>query len=135
MSRNRREKLGDYMVDINVTPFVDVLLVLLIMFMIVAAAPLSRVNVKLPDGENNTKINNTRENNLVITIKKDKNLYFQDQKTNINNILKKLSFYKNRSKEVIYIKADKNLEYGFVMKIINNIKNSNFKNISLVTYQ
>jgi biopolymer transport protein ExbD len=132
--RNKRNQEGDYIADINVTPFVDVLLVLLIMFMVVAATPLSKINVKLPDGENNKKITSIKNKKLVITIKKDKNLYFSDKKTTIDEILKKLSMHEDK-KEIIYIKADKELGYGLVMKAINDIKSSNFHNISLVTYQ
>lgn len=134
MIRNKKKPRDSYMADINVTPFVDVLLVLLIMLMIVAATPLSKINVKLPEGKNNSKIAQIKENKLVIAIRKDKTLYFADKKTNIAEILKNLSLYKNK-KEVIYINADKGLEYGFVMDVINNIKTSDFRNISLVTYQ
>jgi biopolymer transport protein ExbD len=134
MLRKKRQQEEDYIADINVTPFIDVLLVLLIMFMVVAATPLSKINVKLPDGKNNTKITTPKEDKIVITINKDKSLYFLDQKTNIDEILKKLSLYQDKEK-VIYINADKALEYGLVMSVINNIKSSNFRNISLITYQ
>ena len=134
MIRNKKKPKDGYIADINVTPFVDVLLVLLIMLMIVAATPLSKINVKLPEGKNNSKIAQIKKNKLVISIKKDKTLYFADKKTNIAEILKNLSLHKDK-KEVIYINADKGLEYGFVMDVVNNIKTSDFRNISLVTYQ
>lgn len=126
---NGRKKLVS---DINVTPMVDVMLVLLIIFMVTAPMMTQGVNVDLP--ETTAKSLRQEEKPLVITIKKD-------GETSINNIplvralliqeLQK-NYDVNRD-QPIYLNADKNILYGDVVTLMADIKSVGFDKIGMIT--
>ena len=122
---------NDYISDINVTPFVDVLLVLLVMFMVISTVPSSQIEIELPDGYSNVK--NKKSENIIISIKKNKLIFIKNKEVRLNSLLPELLSYKKNYNDTIYIRADKDLSYGFVIEIINKIKKSKFKNVSLAT--
>ena len=124
----------DSVAEINVTPFVDVMLVLLIIFMV--AAPLASVTVKVvrppavaPPGTNPPKP-------IYISIQPNGNLFIQDFKTDLSSLgddlRKQLGTVRNPTKERIFIRADTNVLYGDFMGVMNMLQDNNFYSVALV---
>ena len=120
--------------EINVTPFVDVMLVLLIIFMV--AAPLASVTVKVqlppavaPPGTNPPKP-------IYISIQPSGNLFIQDFKTDLpslgDDLRKQLGTVRNPTKERIFIRADTNVLYGDFMGVMNMLQDNGFYSVALV---
>ena len=121
------------MSEINVTPFVDVMLVLLIIFMV--AAPLLTVGVEIELPKTNAKALPTeKEQPLTLSLTKDKELYLQDTKIEFSELIPKLKeIAKQRDDKRIFIRADGENNYSTIMEIMGALNSSNFSNISLVT--
>lgn len=118
--------------DINVTPFVDVLLVLLIIFMVAAPMMTSSVDIDLPQGS--VEANNEKIQPITISIKADGKLFLQEDAIKLGILskeLKKLSDGNLKSK--ILIRADKKLDYGRVMDVVRTISTAGFTQVVLVT--
>lgn len=120
--------------EINVTPFVDVMLVLLIIFMV--AAPLASVNVKIalppavaPPGVNPPKP-------VYISIQPNGNIYIGDFRTDIatlgDDLRKALGDKRNPEKERIFIRGDKDVLYGDFMGVMNMLQDNGFYSVALV---
>lgn len=120
--------------EINVTPLVDVMLVLLIIFMVTAPMMQQGIDVDLPQ----TKSTGIKANEepFVIYIKKNKKIYFSEasEPISLGSLTTKLSaIMKERKDKNIYIKADKRVEYGLVAQIMAAIQASGTYSIGLVT--
>jgi len=117
--------------EINVTPLVDVMLVLLIIFMISAPLMQSGVELQLPEGK---QVVAAHENNLVLSIRADGKHYLNDEylqpEVVIDNVKKAIAVSKNKT---IYVRGDANLLYGEVMKLISHLKDAGIDEVSLVT--
>lgn len=127
-----RATTGETINAINVTPFLDVLLVLLIIFMITANAATYGVSVELPNSEtNDLKQNPTLP--VVITVTKDR--YYYINKTRVSSIDLLLEFLKKEYSysSKILLKADKFVEYQYIVELLDKLKYSRYNNISLVT--
>ena len=129
MTRNTRSKPFS---EINVTPFVDVMLVLLIIFMITAPLMKTGVEIELP------KVNtpNIPENNdpLIISINKNKEVYLSEKKIISNQLTPKLLEIKKANPKVrVFLKADKVVSYELLMEVMKQIIDSNITNVSLMT--
>ncbi|WP_397419422.1 ExbD/TolR family protein [Phenylobacterium sp.] len=120
--------------DINVTPFVDVMLVLLIIFMV--AAPLASVTVKVelppavsPPGTNPPKP-------IYISLQPNGGLFIQDFRTDLpslgDDLRKNLGEKRNPTKERIFIRADKDVLYGDFMGVMNMLQDNGFYSVALV---
>ena len=120
--------------EINVTPFVDVMLVLLIIFMV--AAPLASVTVKVqlppavaPPGTNPPKP-------IYISIQPNGSIFIQDFRTDLSSLgddlRKNLGEKRNPEKERIFIRADKDVLYGDFMGVMNMLQDNNFYSVALV---
>ena len=133
--RRRFSKRGGHRLisEINVTPFVDVMLVLLIIFMV--AAPLLTVGVEIELPKTNAKALPTeKEQPLTLSLTKDKELYLQDTKIEFADLIPKLKeIAKQRDDKRIFIRADGENNYSTIMEIMGALNSSNFSNISLVT--
>ena len=133
--RRRFSKRGGHrlMSEINVTPFVDVMLVLLIIFMV--AAPLLTVGVEIELPKTNAKALPTeKEQPHTLRLTKDKELYLQDTKIEFSELIPKLKeIAKQRDDKRIFIRADGENNYSTIMEIMGALNSSNFSNISLVT--
>ena len=133
--RRRFSKRGGHrlMSEINVTPFVDVMLVLLIIFMV--AAPLLTVGVEIELPKTNAKALPTeKEQPLTLSLTKDKELYLQDKNIEFSELIPKLKeIAKQRDDKRIFIRADGENNYSTIMEIMGALNSSNFSNISLVT--
>ncbi len=126
---NNNKKL---MSDINVTPLVDVMLVLLIIFMVTTPMMIEGVKVNLP--KTTTKFISTKEEPLILTITKKRKIYLLRYKIPFKNLKYKIQkIFENRRDKELLLKADKDIPYGFVMKIISEIKNAGIDKIGLVT--
>ena len=133
--RRRFSKRGSnkLMSEINVTPFVDVMLVLLIIFMV--AAPLLTVGVEIELPKTSARALPTeKEQPLTLSITKDKELYLQDTKIEFSELIPKLKqIAQQRNDNRIFIRADGTNNYSTIMEIMGALNSSNFSNISLVT--
>ena len=124
---------GGVKADINVTPLVDVMLVLLIIMMLVAPLLQQGVNVKLPAANNVTDHPETN-NQTVITIAPNKDLYLNakpireaEMTTKVNDALE------NQKEKVVLIKADEEVEYSAVMATMDQLRQAGVEDIGLVT--
>ncbi len=118
--------------DINVTPLVDVMLVLLIIFMITAPMMTQGLDVDLP--ETTSKSLRQPENPVVITI--DENGKIMLDKIEVSRPLLKQQLAKSspeKKNEPIYLKADKNVSYGLVVGVMADIKDSGFDKLGMIT--
>ena len=133
--RRRFSKRGSnrLMSEINVTPFVDVMLVLLIIFMV--AAPLLTVGVEIELPKTSARALPTeKEQPLTLSLTKDKELYLQDTKIEFSELIPKLKqIAEQRNDNRIFIRADGANNYSTIMEIMGALNSSNFSNISLVT--
>ena len=115
--------------EINVTPFVDVMLVLLIIFMVTTPIILSEIPLSLPK-TNNVK-NLEKKDPNIISLSADGRMYFNSQIVNGYSELVQSLKSKN-IQDLIYIKADKNINYGIVVSLMNQLQQNNY-GISLIT--
>ena len=116
--------------DINVTPFVDVVLVLLVIFMLTAPFIQGAVDVDLPRAE--TKQVDLKEG-LVVSISKDKHVYLDREIVPLGELEYKLSIFKDAFPgRPVFLRADKEVTYGFVVEIISILKKVGIENLGLV---
>ena len=119
---------------INVTPFVDVMLVLLIIFMV--AAPLAAVTVKVQLPPAVAKPTSNPPKPLYISIQPNGRLFIQDFPTDIStlgdDLRRQLGARRNPGKERIYIRADKDVMYGDFMGVMNMLQDNGFYSVALV---
>ena len=119
--------------EINVTPFVDVMLVLLIIFMV--AAPLASVNVKVDMPNAVAKPTTTPPKPVYISIQKNGNIYVMDNPVtlaDIGPVLKAQIGKRDPTKERVYIRADKNTQYGAFMDVMTSLQDNGYYSVALV---
>jgi biopolymer transport protein TolR len=120
------------MSDINVTPFVDVMLVLLIIFMVTAPMMMQGVEVNLPKTE--TRRIKSQEDPLILTINKKKEIFIETHRIKLDDLEKKvLRIFANRREKEILLRADKDVPYGFVIKVVSRIKKAGIEKLGMVT--
>lgn len=117
--------------EINVTPFIDVMLVLLIIFMVVTPLMTTSVKVELPKGSENLQKDENKKP-LILSIDKEKNLFLDDEIINLSN-LKEILFAKTSGNfdEIIYFYIDKSVEYEVLINAINSVKTLGYSKIAL----
>ncbi|HEX2431477.1 MAG TPA: protein TolR [Aestuariivirgaceae bacterium] len=130
--RGRRRKVFAPMSEINVTPFVDVMLVLLIIFMV--AAPLLTVGVPIELPETRAKPLQGDNEPLTVSVKQDGRLFLQNSEVGLDTLTPKLvAIAKNGYEERIFVRADKAVGYGDVMRVMGELNRAGFRRIGLVT--
>ena len=128
---NRMHKKNRVISQINVTPFVDVMLVLLIVFMI--TAPLLTVGVSVDLPKTKASQLNSKGDPIIISIKKNGELYIQEREIATLQLLPRLKAISSGNKNLrIYVRGDKDVPYGLVLDTIAKIKSSGFKKVALV---
>ena len=117
--------------QINVTPFVDVMLVLLIVFMI--TAPLLTVGVSVDLPKTKASQLNQKGDPLVLSIKSNGEIFIQDRSITKEKLIPQLkALAKNNMKIRIFVKGDKKANYGFVLDVIARVKSAGFEKAALV---
>ena len=130
LKKNNYKKIKT-MSQINVTPFVDVMLVLLIVFMI--TAPLLTVGVSVDLPKTKAAQLNSKGDPIVVSIKQNGDLFIQERAIKALNLLPRLKAISSGNKNLrIYVRGDKNVPYGIVLDTIAKIKRSGFKKVALV---
>jgi biopolymer transport protein TolR len=132
--RGRRYQSSGLISEINVTPFVDVMLVLLIIFMV--AAPLLTVGVPIDLPETRASALNSDTQPITISIRDNGDVYVQETAIPIEEVVPKLeAIAQTGYDERIYIRGDQNADYGTIMRVMGRINQAGFRNIGLVTLQ
>ncbi|KAB2665673.1 protein TolR [Brucella tritici] len=132
--RRRRGRRPALMSEINVTPFVDVMLVLLIIFMV--SAPLLTVGVPIDLPDTQAKAMNADTQPITVSVNSEGKIFLQETEIPIEEVVPKLqAIAKTGYEERIFVRGDKAADYGTVMKVMARISAAGFKNIGLVTLQ
>jgi biopolymer transport protein TolR len=117
--------------EINITPLVDVVLVLLVIFMLTAPVLQSGIEVAVPKTKTVKQITEQR---LVVTINKDSEVFLQDKPVNLNDLAARLmSSGKDPAHQTIYVEADEKVPFGAFASVMDAVKQAGITNISIVT--
>ncbi len=122
---------GGFVADINVTPFVDVMLVLLIIFMVAAPMMSEGIDVDLPQTKH-VDVLPTEKDNLVLSVRKDGTIFIDSYQVDVLDLeakLKELVVAKNRS---LFLQADKDVPYGVVVDVMGQIKTAGVEKLGVV---
>jgi biopolymer transport protein TolR len=126
----QRKEIGTSLSEINVTPLVDVMLVLLIIFMVTAPMMQSGIGVNLPQAETNSS---PAEEGLTMTITEDRYIHIGESPINIFLLENKLKeYFYGKDKRVVFIRADESLPYGFVINVLDVTKKAGVEVVGLV---
>ena len=130
----RRGRATAPMSDINVTPMVDVMLVLLIIFMV--TAPLLTVGVQVDLPRTKATIIRGEDEPLAITVNRDGQLFLQETKIELEGLLPRLSAITGNNPDVrIFVRGDAAVDYGRVMEVMGTINAAGYNKVALVTRQ
>ena len=128
---NNKGRTQSSLSDINVTPFVDVVLVLLVMFMVTAPILQSGIEVNVPKTKTVKEITEER---LVITIDKDQRVFLGNDPVNINEIAARLhAKIRDPKGQSIFIRSDENVPFGAFATVMDAVKQTGITNVSIVT--
>jgi biopolymer transport protein TolR len=120
------------MSEINVTPFVDVMLVLLIIFMVTAPMMVQGVDVDLPVAT--AAPLPASEDNLIISVDNDLKVYINNQEVSVAFLAEKLgAVLENMDTGAVYLKADKQVPYGVVVNVMSQIKKAGVESLGMIT--
>jgi biopolymer transport protein TolR len=123
---------GQLMSDINVTPFVDVMLVLLIIFMVTAPMMMQGLDVALPEAT--AEPLESEKEHLIITIDKKNQVFINDFQVTVDFLGDKLKkILEGRSDREVFLKADKAISYGTVVQVMAEIKAAGVEKLGMVT--
>jgi biopolymer transport protein ExbD len=119
--------------DLNITPLVDIMLVLLAILMVTTPAIIYEENIKLPQGSKTKSLGKIPD--LEIRVTKDKKVYVGKNQYQYSAFADSFILFSKSipKKTVVYIRADKNLQYGSIMYILKSVKEAGFSKVSLVT--
>ena len=119
------------MADINVTPFVDVVLVLLIIFIITAPMMIRGIDVKVPKTETKTV---EAEERLILTVTKDGRIYLGEQSVKMPALERYLSGVQRRNPQAaVFLRADAEAQYGAVVQVMDAVKKAGIDRLGMVT--
>ena len=116
--------------EINMVPFIDVVLVLLIIFMITAPILQSGIEVDLPK---TTTVKEINEQKLVVTIDKNQTIYIGDNPINIHQLGSKVKASLRKPQDSVFLRADESIPFGIFAKVIDTLRVGGVTNISIVT--
>ncbi len=119
--------------EINVTPFVDVLLVLLIIFMVASPAIVSGLNIELPRGEANHEVM-ANDKSITVTLDSSNQIFVNDSRISRDGLGVQIDSASDGNKDaIIFLRADRVLQYGAIMSVINDLAKNGYAKIVLVT--
>ena len=131
----RRGRRRAVMSEINVTPFVDVMLVLLIVFMV--SAPLLTVGVPIDLPQSQAKALEQNNEPLTVSVKVDGRVYLQNDEIKLDDLVSKLSAIitarGGNPNELIYVRGDRKVDYGTMMRVMGRISGAGYHRVALVT--
>lgn len=115
--------------EINVTPFVDVMLVLLVIFMVTAPLLQQGIDVNLPQAKGKDLLSEER---ITLTVKRDGIIFMNDKPMSMSEIKQKLTAISKLNPNV-FLKADKDVPYGFVVQVMSDIKEAGIEKLGMIT--
>ncbi len=121
--KRRRQALS----EINVTPFVDVMLVLLVIFMITAPLLQQGIDVNLPNAKGEELSPTER---IVITVKQDGKIYLNKSSVTVQTLKSK---FKGKSDKDVFLKADKKVSYGVIVSIMGELREAGIERLGMIT--
>jgi len=131
-SRKRSSFNYGTMSDINVTPLVDVVLVLLIIFMVTAPMLQMGIDVNLPRVKARTI--DVSEEKLILTVNNKREVFINNYKTPMPNLKTKLeSIFESRIDRVVFMRADKDVPYGFVVQVMSEVRKAGIDKLGMIT--
>jgi biopolymer transport protein TolR len=128
----RSQKSQQLLVDINVTPFVDILLVVLIAFIISAPLITRSLPIELPQGNLRQENPENQTGNMVVAVDQDEKIFFKEKDFDLNSLQGYLK--KERSiprSRVVYLQLDRRVEHGYLIKLMLIFKNAGFSEVGL----
>jgi biopolymer transport protein TolR len=132
MAFNTRGNRGQLMSEINVTPLVDVMLVLLIIFMVAAPMMIQGVDVNLPKTE--AKNIKTSDEPLMLTVNNKQEIFLENHKIPLESLeIKVRKIFENRRDKEVLLRADRDIPYGFVINVIASVKKAGIEKLGMVT--
>lgn len=121
-----------FMSEINVTPLVDVMLVLLIIFMVAAPMMTQGVDINLP--KTTSKNIKTSDEPLMLTVNKKKEIFLENHAVELDRLeLKIKKIFENRREKEVLLRADKDVPYGFIIDVMARVKNAGISKLGMVT--
>ena len=128
----RRHSDNKSMADINVTPLVDVMLVLLIIFMVTAPMLSMGIDVNLPRVKSKTV--DLAEEKLILSINENKEIFLNKTRMSLQDLNAKLAaIFNERVDREIFLRADKNVSYGFVVEVMSEIRKAGVDKLGMIT--
>lgn len=124
-SNRNREVLS----EINVTPFVDVMLVLLVIFMVTAPLLQQGIDVNLPKAKGRDL---PQEERITLVLRKDRSIYMNESPVSLRDMKRKLNAISKLNPNV-FLKADRDVPYGFVVEVIGEVKEAGIEKLGIVT--
>ena len=130
MRLESRSRITTNMSEINITPLVDVMLVLLVIFMVTAPMMQSGITVNLPTAETKS---NPSAGGLVLTVTKDRYIYMKNQNINIFLLESRLkNYFMGKKKKIVFLKADKDVSYGYIINVMDVIKKAGIETVGMI---
>jgi biopolymer transport protein TolR len=120
-----------WMAEINMVPFIDIVLVLLVIFMITAPLMVRGIDVDLPESGVNTL---RQEERIIVTVKKDESIYLDKKRVDLAALRADLKIRKEDNPEVtLYLRADRQVPYGTIVQVMDQIKGVGIDRMGMVT--
>jgi biopolymer transport protein TolR len=133
MAMGGTSKKGGVVSEINVTPLVDIMLVLLIIMMLIAPLLQKGVDVNLPPGRNVSDKPDTQQQ-IVLHVTADRRFYVNNKETPERDVVDRLKYALEEAKEkVVYLKADTDAPYSAVMNMMDKMRDAQIENVGLIT--
>ena len=130
--RNRNSRNEKLVSEINVTPLVDVILVLLIIFMVTAPMLQMGIDINLPRVK--AKSIDVNEEKLILTIDKKEEVYINNHRIALQDLGAKLEcIFKNRIEREVFMRADKEVPYGFVVQVMSEVRKAGVDKLGMIT--
>ncbi len=130
-SRRRNGRQSSF-AEINITPMVDVMLVLLIIFMVAAPMMTTGVTVDLPETSANPV--QGQDEPLTVSVTSDGKIYIQKTLVSLKDFKSKLSAITKEKKDTrIFVRGDKNVDYGKIMQVVGEVNSAGFNKVALLT--